>query len=180
MSNQRRVDVQKTFFTKVGNIKPSEPVEQKLSITDYVFCYNNEDLDAPVVKYWFDKMQCIKYEDGKKQEETFSPITNVSISALGKSKKECSLSFVIEMDLETLNKLPEKVININKDLVSGESLFYDYDGKTEVIDFDLEKEIYCFVPSCFVRKIEHNKFVFKIQTQNLFTWFYVDFGAGNN
>lgn len=168
----------KSGYLKIGNINPTEPITIPLKIMDYVFCYKGIDLSNAIVKYWFDKIQYVEYEDGKRKEEEFSPTIYFSISAEDKNKNIYSFSFTVNMNVDMLNKISDNPLNINKYIIQGEIFFWDPLVDSEVpefMDFSLEENIYSFATNYVVQKIDDKKFVFKIQYQDLFIWFHIDF-----
>ena len=80
------------------NTNEIENFNTKLTITDYVFNYNKEDLSNATLTYYFDKIKHVelKYENGKKiyKTENFSPIITFLISAEDKKKKNIHLNFL--------------------------------------------------------------------------------------
>ena len=151
---------------------------KKLKIMDYVFCYKGIDLSNATIKYWFDKIQYIEYENGKRKNEEFSPVINFSISADDETKKTYSFDFMVNMDVSMLNEMSDKPTNINKYIIQGETFFWDAHTNLQVpefMSFELEENIYQFTPNFSVQKLNHNQFAFKIQYQNLFIWFHIDF-----
>ena len=89
------------------------------------------------------------------------------------SNKKYSFSFSLFGDLVTLNKF-SNVIKINDYIVPGEVFFID-DGICKILDDELKDNIYKYTPTFFVEKINDNKFVFKIQYDDIFIWFLSDF-----
>ena len=166
----------KAGYSKIGSINPTEPIIKNLRIMDYIFNYNSVDLNNATLKYWFDKIQHVEYEDGKRKGENFSPTIDFSISADDENQKTYSFDFMVNMDINILNKMPDKPTNINKYVVQGEVFFANPDTKgIEFMDFYEEENIYHFTPSFWVQKLEDKKIAFKVQYQNLFIWFHVDF-----
>lgn len=170
----------KSGYTKIGGFKPTKPVIQKLRIMDYVFCYKGIDLNNASIDYYFDKIQYVEfeYDNGEKinENESFSPIINFSISAEDKNKKVYSFDFMVNINVDMLNEMPNKPTNINELVIEGEVFFTDpYVGKIEQLDIYNEEYIYQFTPSFWVQKIANKKFVFKIQFQDFFIWFHIDF-----
>ena len=76
-------------------------------------------------------------------------------------------------DLVTLNKF-SNVVKINDYIVFGEVFFFD-NGTCIILDDDLRDNIYKYTPSFFIEKVDNNKFVFKIQYEDIFIWFLSDF-----
>lgn len=165
----------KQEFSKTENILSTEPIVKKLKIMDYVFWYKGSDLKDAQLKYCFDKMYFVKYEDGKRKKEEFRPTIAFSISACDENDKQYSFSFLLDIDLDKLNKFTNKPSNINEFIIQGETFFWDDNSLAQSMDCDLEESIYHFTPSFLVQKLEDKKYAFKIQFQDLFIWFHVDF-----
>jgi len=157
-------------------------ISKKLKITDYVFTYNDEDLNNASIEYRFGEIEHTKpyYENGikvKENEVWYTPIIDFTIRAEDKFENIFALDFMLEMDVDMLNKLPKKAININKHMVPGEIFFHNpYESGIEFLDSVYEEEnIYHFCPSYWVQKGTNNKFTFKIQYQDIFIWFNIEF-----
>ena len=146
-------------------------MKRKLEIDEYVFSYRKEDLKNAILEYDFDNITLVSYKDGVKFED-HKPLINFNIMA-NSSNKKYSFSFSLFGDLVTLNKF-SNVIKINDYIVPGEVFFID-DGICIVLDDDLKDNIYKYTPSFFIEKIDNNKFVFKIQYEDIFIWFLSDF-----
>lgn len=157
-------------FHKIGDIEPSKIKKLKLRVMDYVFNYKGIDLTQAYLEYYFDRILTVQYKDGIRQEEKYKPIIFFCVTAV-LDEEEYSFEFAIEMSLEDLNKLSDKPTNINEYVNQGEIFF---NGEID-LDFTLEESPYLFQPSFVVTKLGENKFVFKIQYQELFMWFVVDF-----
>lgn len=146
-------------------------MKRKLEIDEYVFSYRKEDLKNAILEYDFDNITLVSYKDGVKFED-HKPLINFNIMA-NSSNKKYSFSFSLFGDLVTLNKF-SNVIKINDYIVPGEVFFID-DGICKILDDDLKDNIYKYTPSFFIEKIDNNKFVFKIQYEDIFIWFLSDF-----
>lgn len=157
-------------FRDIGDIEPSKIKKIKLRVMDYVFNFKGIDLTQAYLEYYFDKMLTVQYKDGIRQKEKYKPIIFFAITAL-LDEEEYSFEFAIEMSLEDLNKLSDKPTNINEYVNQGEVFF---NGEID-LDFTLEESPYLFQPSFVITKLAENKFVFKIQYQELFIWFVGDF-----
>ena len=76
---------------------------------------------------------------------------------------------------DILNNLKLKQsIDITKFINKGETSFQSYD-EFEPIYFPSKDNFYSYDPLFKVTKLKLNKFLFKIQCQNIFLWFIVDF-----
>ncbi len=146
-------------------------MKRKLGIDEYVFSYRKEDLKNAILEYDFDNITLVSYKDGVKFED-HKPLINFNIMA-NSSNKKYSFSFSLFGDLVTLNKF-SNVIKINDYIVPGEVFFID-DGICKILDDELKDNIYKYTPTFFVEKINDNKFVFKIQYDDIFIWFLSDF-----
>lgn len=146
-------------------------MKRKLGIDEYVFSYRKEDLKNAILEYDFDNITLVSYKDGVKFED-HKPLINFNIMA-NSSNKKYSFSFSLFGDLVTLNKF-SNVIKINDYIVPGEVFFID-DGICKILDDELKDNIYKYTPSFFIEKIDNNKFVFKIQYEDIFIWFLSDF-----
>ncbi len=146
-------------------------MKRKLEIDEYVFSYKKEDLKNAILEYDFDNITLVSYKYGVKFED-HKPLINFNIMA-NSSNKKYSFSFSLFGDLVTLNKF-SNVIKINDYIVPGEVFFID-DGICKILDDELKDNIYKYTPTFFVEKINDNKFVFKIQYDDIFIWFLSDF-----
>lgn len=146
-------------------------MKRKLEIDEYVFSYRKEDLKNAILEYDFDNITLVSYKDGVRFED-HKPLINFNIMA-NSSNKKYSFSFSLFGDLVTLNKFSD-VVKINDYIVFGEVFFFD-NGICIVLDDDLKDNIYKYTPSFFIEKIDNNKFVFKIQYEDIFIWFLSDF-----
>lgn len=146
-------------------------MKRKLEIDEYVFSYRKEDLKNAILEYDFDNITLVSYKDGVKFED-HKPLINFNIMA-NSSNKKYSFSFSLFGDLVTLNKF-SNVIKINDYIVFGEVFLFD-NGTCIILDDDLKDNIYKYTPSFFIEKVDNNKFVFKIQYEDIFIWFLSDF-----
>ena len=146
----------------------------KLKVTDYVFEYKGNDLNNAYLEYYFDKMKYIRYEKRKIVEEGNYPVIFFSINST-LDNKEYFFNFVLEKSLDDLNNLNiNEQRNITKFINEGETLFQISD-RLEPIYFPSKDNFYGYDPVFKVTKLELNKFLFKIQCQNIFLWFIVYF-----
>lgn len=146
-------------------------MKRKLEIDEYVFSYRKEDLKNAILEYDFDTITLVSYKNGVKFEK-HKPLINFNITASSNNRKY-SFSFSLFGDLVTLNKFSD-VVKINDYIVPGEVFFID-DGICKILDDELKDNIYKYTPTFFVEKINDNKFVFKIQYDDIFIWFLSDF-----
>lgn len=146
-------------------------MKRKLEIDEYVFSYRKEDLKNAILEYDFDNITLVSYKDGVKFED-HKPLINFNIMA-NSSNKKYSFSFSLFGDLVTLNNF-SNVVKINDYIVFGEVFLFD-NGTCIILDDDLKDNIYKYTPSFFIEKVDNNKFVFKIQYEDIFIWFLSDF-----
>lgn len=146
-------------------------MKRKLGIDEYVFSYRKEDLKNAILEYDFDNITLVSYKDGVKFED-HKPLINFNIMA-NSSNKKYSFSFSLFGDLVTLNNF-SNVVKINDYIVFGEVFLFD-NGTCIILDDDLKDNIYKYTPSFFIEKVDNNKFVFKIQYEDIFIWFLSDF-----
>ncbi len=168
----------KASYSQIGNVNPSKIVRKGLEVQDYVFFYKNEDLNNAKLEYYFDQIMHVEYVDGERKKESFSPLIHLSIIVDDKNKKSFTFDFMIEMDIDMLNKLSDKPNIINEYVIDGE-IFFDnpYVDKNGPLFAYLEESMYHDNPHFWVAKIKKNKFVFKISypEESLFIWFVVSF-----
>mgnify|MGYP000879061438 FL=1 len=146
-------------------------MKRKLEIDEYVFSYRKEDLKNAILEYDFDTITLVSYKNGVKFED-HKPLINFNIMA-NSSNKKYSFSFSLFGDLVTLNNF-SNVVKINDYIVFGEVFLFD-NGTCIILDDDLKDNIYKYTPSFFIEKVDNNKFVFKIQYEDIFIWFLSDF-----
>lgn len=147
-------------------------MKKKLGIDEYVFTYKKEKLKNATLECSFDTITLISYENGIRTKRS-KPLINFNITANSNNKKY-SFSFSIFGNLITLNNSSNILVNINDYIVPGEVFFID-DGTCKTFDDELKDNIYKYTPTFFVEKINDNKFVFKIQYDDIFIWFLSDF-----
>lgn len=164
----------KVEFAKIGEIEPSKITKAKLKVTDYVFEYKGNDLNNAYLEYYSDKAKYTEYKNGKKDKEYYSPIIFFTIKA-SLDNSEYSFDFAIEKYADILNNLE---VNNTRDITEfineGETSFQGAD-EFESIYFPSKDNFYSYDPVFKVTKLEENKFLFKIQCQNVFLWFIVNF-----
>ena len=86
-----------------------------------------------------------------------------------------SFDFALEKSLDELNSLEiNDTKNITEFINEGETLFQSPD-EFEPIYFPSKDNFYSYDPVFKVTKLDINKFLFKIQCQNVFIWFIVTF-----
>lgn len=160
----------KCVYRQIGNVNTSKNVKYRLKVTDYIFNYLGQDLTNAYLEYYFDDLKYVKYENGKREKEGKAPIIFFSISA-NLYNNEYSFEFCLEKSLDDLNKLK---INTPKDITKfineGETYFQGPDN-FESIYFPSKNNLYGYDPVFKVTKFKKNKFLFKIQCQNIFLWF---------
>ena len=164
----------KASFGQIGNIDASEITRLKIKSSDYVFEYKGIDLIDAYLEYYFDKVKYVEYKNGYKSQEILKPIIFFSIKAYDE-EKECFFDFALEKSLDELNSLEiNDTKNITEFINEGETKFQSPD-EFESIYFPSKDNFYSYDPVFKVTKLETNKFLFKIQCQNIFLWFIVTF-----
>lgn len=168
----------KAEFSKIGNIQPTKKIIIPLKVYDYVFTYQNKDLNHAKLEYYFDSVMHVEYIDGKRNGETYKNLIDFSISAEDEFFNTFTFCFALEIELEQLKSLPMNTpININEYILPGEVSFYNpYKEKWYPFHLYLEEDGYHEITNFFVTKIEENKFVFKVQASEIgvFFWFHVE------
>ncbi len=165
-------------YNQIGNINPTEKVKIKLKVTDYIFTYQNQDLNNAYIEYYFDSIKYVEYKDGKKNKEIISPLLCLEISGVDTFFNTFSFSYSIDIGLEDLNKLSNNPNHINDKIIEGEIFFSNpYETSNGPISIYLEESMYHETAHFFVAKKEENKFVFKgtIPSESVFFWFDLDF-----
>lgn len=164
----------KVTFGQIGNINASEITRLKIKSSDYIFEYKGIDLTDAYLEYYFDKVKYIEYKNGYKSQEILKPIIFFSIKAYDE-EKECFFDFALEKSLDELNSLKvNDTKSITEFINEGETKFQSPD-EFESIYFPSKDNFYSYDPVFKVTKLETNKFLFKIQCQNIFLWFVVIF-----
>ena len=164
----------KASFGQIGNIDASEITRLKIKSSNYVFEYKGIDLIDAYLEYYFDKVKYVEYKNGYKSQEILKPIIFFSIKAYDE-EKECFFDFALEKSLDELNSLEiNDTKNITEFINEGETKFQSPD-EFESIYFPSKDNFYSYDPVFKVTKLETNKFLFKIQCQNIFLWFIVTF-----
>lgn len=124
---------------KPDYLKVDDKITERLRVMDYVFCYKDVDLNNAILDYHFGKIENVKFENGKKIEESERPTIEFQINADDESKETYGFSFVLDMDLNLLNKMPNRPININEYVIQGEIFFQNpYSDHIEFMDFQVE------------------------------------------
>ena len=154
-------------------------MKEKLSINDYVFVIDEEDVINCYVTYNFDKIQITKFINGNKIK---SEEDSIYIELEGKSKNNNIgyLCFDLNKGINFLNSLSDKPIEISK-YISEIDAFIERD-KRKYIDFNFLNnrfsDIFKNHSSIWVSKVERNIFYFKIcSPEGLFSFFKVDFNV---
>ena len=152
-------------------------MKEKLSINDYVFVIDEEDVINCYVTYNFDKIQITKFINGNKIR---SEEDSIYIELEGKSKNNNIgyLYFDLNKGINFLNSLSDKPIEISK-YISEINAFIERD-KRNYIDFNFLNnrfsDIFKNHSSIWVSKVETNIFYFKIcSPEGLFSFFKVNF-----
>ena len=153
-------------------------IQKKLNICDYVFSYKNHNLKDGEIIYYFDKMEHVEYENGKRKSSTFLPIMVLEILATDESNQKISIMISLNMNIQILNKLSSKITKINENVVECEIFLHNsyFDNTAKQIYFDTETDKYSNPAFCWASKIEENKFLIKmsIPEENVFLWLHID------
>ena len=157
-----------------------EKKEIKLKVEDYVFEIEGEDIFDTTLNYKVSELEIGFYEKGERKTK-IEPLIDFELSGINKEKKEGWISFSLKTDLKYLNSLPNnQIVDITNKLWETES-FYKIPGEENAgfLDFrypeNNENDMYRKLTSFFVYKYKENEFMFKLNTDNVFTYFKVKF-----
>lgn len=159
-------------------MNPNNIITKKLNFSDYAFEYKSESLTNATLEYYFNKIECTKYKDAKRKQTTFKPTIEFNISAIDNKNKLFSLSFILELDINTLNNLSTNITTINDYVVDNEVFFTNpYTNNTKQIYKGKATDKYSNPSNWWASKIEPNHFFIKISIpeENIFIWFNIDF-----
>lgn len=165
-------------YGQIGNINPSEPIRKKLKVTDYIFTYQNKDLKDAYLEYYFDQIKNVTYQDGKRVEETFSPLICFELSGTDDLFNTISFSFMVHYNKEDLEKLNENPTKINKNIIESEVVLNtSYEKASGPLDIYLNESMYQDTANFFAAKLGDKKFIIKgsIPSESIFFWFIIDF-----
>ena len=171
----------KAYVGKIGNINRTEEVEEVLNFPDYVFEIDGEDVKDAKVTYYYDNMESVEFVDGKRGKEFLSPLICLEISGINNNNKKAFLSFMLKLDLETLNSFNNGIEDITKYMLETEAFIKRPGDKTIFLDFYLptnkKDDMFHKLTSLYVLKLDNNKFLFKltVPSENVFAYFEVNF-----
>ena len=95
--------------------------------------------------------------------------------------RDASLSFELNIDLETLNSFNNGIEDITKYMLETEAFIKKPGDKTIFLDFYLltnkKDDMFRKLTSLYVLKLDNNKFLFKftVPSDNVFAYFEVNF-----
>ena len=172
----------KAYVGKIGNINRAEEVEEVLNFPDYVFEIDGKDITDAKVAYYYDNMESVEFVNGKRGKEFLSPLLCLEISGVDDNNKNAFLSFMLKLDLETLNNFNNKIEDITKYMLETEAFIKKpNEDKSGFLDFYLptnkNDDMFHKLTSLYVLKLDNNKFLFKltVPSENVFTYFEVNF-----
>ncbi len=152
----------------------------KLKVQDYVFEIDGKDIYDVELNYKLSDLEIGYYEKGKRYIK-IEPLIEIELNGLNKEKKEASISFCVKTNLEYLNSLENnKIIDITSKLWETEAFVKKPDENiTGFINFQFpennENDMYRKLSTFNVYKYKENSFLFKLSTDDVFTYFKIDF-----
>ena len=160
----------------------SKVVKEKLKISDYVFEMDGKDIGNAQITYYYDCMESIKLNNGKEVKKEYIPLISLEIAGIYNNKK-ASLNFMLQLDLEMLNKFsPNKIEDITKYLLDGEAFIKRPDADNNkflnmYLPTNQIEDMFHQITRLYVSKLADNKFILKlaIPTEKTFTYFKVNF-----
>lgn len=170
--NRENVDKYISKMKKEGEV---------LNFLDYVFEIDGKDIKDARVIYNYGSLERTEFEYGKKGKVTYSPTISLEIFGVDDDDRDVSLSFELNIDLETLNSFNNGIEDITKYMLETEAFIKRPGDKTIFLDFYLptnkKDDMFRKLTSLYVLKLDNNKFLFKITvpSDNVFTYFEVNF-----
>ena len=152
-----------------------------LNFLDYVFEIDGKDIKDARVIYNYGSLERTEFEYGKKGKVTYSPTISLEIFGVDDDDRDASLSFELNIDLETLNSFNNGIEDITKYMLETEAFIKRPGDKTIFLDFYLptnkKDDMFRKLTSLYVLKLDNNKFLFKftVPSDNVFTYFEVNF-----
>ena len=154
----------------------------KLHVYNSVFEIENEDITNLELEYTFSYEHYVKFKNGKKVQSGDKNVICFQISGINKTSKKASLEFLLDMDLDEMNKLKSKPVDITKKLrFDGPCIKRPNEDENDVINYfkstnnieDMFRNLF----SAFIFKKDENVFIIKISIpeEKIFTYFEVDF-----
>ena len=173
----------KAYVGKIGNNRKSREVEEVLNFSDYVFEIDGKDIKDAKITYYYDSIESVEFIDGKRGKEFSNPLISLEISGVDDNNKDAFISFMLKLDLETLNNFDKnKIEDITKYLLESEAFVKrPNEDKSGFLNCYLptNKHTDMFHPlmSLYVLKLDDDKFLFKltVPSENIFTYFEVNF-----
>ena len=108
---------------------------------------------------------------------------DIELSGINEFGAEASFSTTLEISLKRLNGFSKKPVDISKYVFDSETFLKRPNNKyTPMRIYFLknnEEDMYNNLSSAWILKLDENKFLFKfcIPTENLFTYFEIDFNT---
>ena len=170
--NRENVDKYISKMKKEGEV---------LNFLDYVFEIDGKDIKDARVIYNYGSLERTEFEYGKKGKVTYSPTISLEIFGVDDDDRDASLSFELNIDLETLNSFNNGIEDITKYMLETEAFIKKPGDKTIFLDFYLptnkKDDMFRKLTSLYVLKLDNNKFLFKftVPSDNVFTYFEVNF-----
>ena len=170
--NRENVDKYISKMKKEGEV---------LNFLDYVFEIDGKDIKDARVIYNYGSLERTEFEYGKKGKVTYSPTISLEIFGVDDDDRDASLSFELNIDLETLNSFNNGIEDITKYMLETEAFIKRPGDKTIFLDFYLptnkKDDMFRKLTSLYVLKLDNNKFLFKftVPSDNVFTYFEVNF-----
>ncbi len=169
--NRENVDKYISKMKKEGEV---------LNFPDYIFEIDGKDIKDARVIYNYGSLERTEFEYGKKGKVTYSPTISLEIFGVD-DDRDASLSFELNIDLETLNSFNNGIEDITKYMLETEAFIKKPGDKTIFLDFYLptnkKDDMFRKLTSLYVLKLDNNKFLFKftVPSDNVFTYFEVNF-----
>lgn len=127
-------------------------------------------------------MESVEFVDGKRGKEFLSPLICLEISGVDDNNKNAFLSFMLKLDLETLNSFNNGIEDITKYMLETEAFIKKpNEDKSGFLDFYLptnkKDDMFHKLTRLYVLKQGNNRFLFKltVPSENVFTYFEVNF-----
>lgn len=151
----------------------------KLNITDYVFGIDNIDLFNCFVTYSFDEIEIKTYKNGEFILNK-RPVIILKLEGKDKAGDVGEISLTLDISLEELNNFPVIPTDISRYVIEGEAFIkYPLENNTSILEFDFgdnsHNDIFKKLSSVWVAKEKENIFVFKVSTNEVFTYFKIKF-----
>ena len=153
-----------------------------LNFPDYVFEIDGKDITDAKVTYYYDNMESVEFVDEKRGKEFLSPLLCLEIYGVDDNNKDAFVSFMLKLDLETLNNFNNRIEDITKYMLETEAFIKKpNEDKSGFLDFylptDKKNDMFHKLTSLYVLKLDNNKFLFKltVPSENVFTYFEVNF-----